>query len=200
MRTELPLPAVLALSVLLWSAADAAAGPYRVTVPVQGLTSKDIPRLLAAFDSDLRGQLFKVKERGGVLDFHVDPRVRVRLSEVVAAAEGAGLSVDPGSCVLAAQGIGLELSGGDARSEAEVDELLRSFPGGRIRVGGRFAEGERHLLVVRLVDQVDYSELRDHLAEANMTLVDIVWGHWDLMWGIHFEERLPHDMGLDPKE
>ena len=58
---------------------------------------------------------------------------------------------------------------------------------------------ERHFLVVRLLDQVDYSELRDHLAEANMTLVDIVWGHWDLMWGIHFEERLPHDMGLHPK-
>ena len=190
--------AVVVIAAFLASAAGALAGPYRVTLPVEGLDRGSLPALTTALRAEL-GKPYRVGQRGGVLQYGASPHGLLRLSDMLGAVGEAGLSVDTDSWMLKPQGLAIQVSCKQARKDTALDKLIAAFPDARIRVIGRLEEQGHAFIVLRLSDSVDYTAFSKHLGAQGVQLQDIVWAHWDLVWGFDYGEHVPHEMGMDEK-
>ncbi len=187
---------VVVIAAFLASAASVLAGPYRVTLPVQGLDRGSLPALETALRAEVGDRAYRIAQSRGVLHFGAKPEGFLRLSDLVGAVGEAGLKVDTASWMLKPQGLAIQVSCERARKDTALDELIAAFPEARIRVIGRLQEQERTCIVLRLSDSVDYTAFRKYLSAQRVQLRDIVWAHWDLVWGFDYGEHVPHEMGM----
>ena len=74
--------AVVVIAAFLASAGGALAGPYRVTLPVEGLDLGSFPALEKALRAEL-GKPYRVSQRFGVLQYGASPHGFLRLSDMV---------------------------------------------------------------------------------------------------------------------
>lgn len=184
------LAGLAAFLTLTCAAAPAFAGPFHLTLPVDGLTAAHSDALITALKGKLgKRSVHAPKVSAGSLEFYgggEGPKSLVRLSSIQAAVKAAGLTTTPATWTLKAQTVGVTVSTAKPMSTAD----LRKAFAGLAEVSGTLLDRRVLVVVIHLEEPVAFAALTKHLAAHGVTVDDLVWGHWGYGWG--FEQKGDH--------
>ena len=179
-----------------------ALGPFGFSLPVEGLTEKNLPAVKKILNDRFGHAIMGVGAENGTLHFYAgadSPKSLLRLSEIREALQAAGLTVKSDQWTLKAQEIGLCLSAEETLPASEVKEAIESFPGVKTQVLGSILDGSSLCLVVHLEGEADYNDLREWLERKGLQIDDLMWGHWKYGWKISGDAPHRHDTGMRRK-
>ena len=164
------------------------AGPYEITFPIDEVTGKthsEIEKIFEKKNIEILPNSLKVEN--GVIRFVTGGQSMeslLKLSDVSQVLREIGLEIKTKTWQLKEQIIGICLSTHYAIGEKVLDEAIQSFPDGEIKVLGTVLIGSQLCKILHLSSPIDYSDFEAHLAQSNVKINDLVWGHWKWGWGV----------------
>ncbi len=173
----------------------AAAGPYEITVPVDGLSPARRPALVDALRRHLGEDPREVELTARSVTFVAGGRSAtqlVRLSSLEAAVADAGGRLARERFRLRPQEVGLTVSAVGGLSLAALDRALARIEGPSVTPFGTILDGARVVRVVRLDGPLDLAGLERTLAAAGARLDDLAWSHWHHGFGLESDGPGPH--------
>ena len=165
----------------------ALAGPFQVSLPVEGLTAAHGPQIEKLFEERFGRNVLQFSVKDGLLEFLAggeSAKSLLQLSAVAEALAGLDLKIQTESWLLKAQEIGFQVSSADGISERELQQILESFEGAEVELLGSLLWKSSLIAVVHVHTEIDLSALRKHLESRSVAIDDLVWGHWKYGWKI----------------
>lgn len=176
-------------------APGAAAGPYEITLPVDGLSPARRPALVDALTRHLGEAPREVELSPRTLTFvagGLSATQLVRLTALEAAVAEAGGRVARERFRLRPQEVGLTVSARSSLSLPALDLALGRIEGASVAPFGTVVDGARLVRVVRVGGPLDLGALERSLAEAGARLDDLAWSHWDRGFGLECDGSPSH--------
>lgn len=201
MKTTCALILALVTSVTLTS--ESLAGPFHMSLPVNGLKAQHGPQVERVFRERFGHNILQLSVKDGLLEFFAGgegPRSLLHLSAIADALAELELKLETGSWLLKPQEIGFQVRSATGINEQDLKQLFESFEGAEVELIGSLLWKSHMIVVVHVHGEVDLSALREHLRNGSVAIDDQVWGHWQHGWKIGTEAgRHGHQMGARSK-
>jgi len=195
----------LVLVSLLGFVSSASAGPFLVSLPIEGLQDEDLPAIKKIFDQRFGDKVQPIAVKDGALKIFgslENAKTILRLEEMIAAVETTGLAVDMNTWLLEPQVVGVYVAADSVLSAPQLEKAIESFDEVTVKVMGILLDESRMCIVVQFSKEIDYAAFDRALQEAGVLIQGLCVGHWRA-WGIQLAgEARGHDFGarLKPKK
>ena len=180
----------LILVSLIGFVSPASAGPFHISLPIEGLEDENLPAIKELFGQRFGRKVQHLVVKDGMLEFYAggeSAHAILRLEEVIDAVEAAGLAVDMSSWLLKPQEVGVYVVANSIMTASQLEKAIESFDNATVKVMGILLDENRMCVVLHFSREIDYAAFDRTLKETGILIRGLCWGHWKYGWSFELE-------------